>query len=162
MGANLGRATNGMPTPNSIGWLLEQGPYHRGVQRFVRDLNQLYQSEPALWEADYEGEGFSWIDCSDHENSVYSFLRQNKEHTRLLLVILNLTPVPRQRYRVGLPRKGFWREILSSDSEIYVAAMPDNLGGVAAEEYQVNNQPYSAEFTLPPLSLVVFRPEPSS
>ena len=162
MGGEFGQSNEWNANAELDWWLLEQGPYHRGVQRFVRDLNQLYQSEPALWEADYEGEGFSWIDCSDHENSVYSFLRQNKEHTRLLLVILNLTPVPRQRYRVGLPRKGFWREILSSDSEIYGGSNAGNLGGVAAEEYQVNNQPYSAEFTLPPLSLVVFRPEPSS
>jgi 1,4-alpha-glucan branching enzyme len=99
------------------------------------------------------------MDCSDQENSVLSFVRQNKELTSRLLVILNLTPVPRRHYRVGLPQGGFWREVLNSDSEIYGGSNMGNLGGVTAEEYQVHQQPYSAAFSLPPLSVVVFKPE---
>jgi len=140
-------------------WLLEQGPYHRGVQRLVRDLNNLYRNEPALWEADYDGHGFSWIDCGDADNSVLSFVRQNGDSQRRLVVILNLTPVLRHNYRVGLPHGGFWREVLNTDSGFYGGSNQGNFGGVHAGEYQTHRQPFSAIFTLPPLSVLAFRPE---
>ncbi|MHB8519680.1 MAG: 1,4-alpha-glucan branching protein GlgB [Limisphaerales bacterium] len=139
--------------------LLGQGPYHRGLQRFVRDLNQLYREEPALFEADYDLEGFFWIDCSDHEGSVLSFVRQTRDQTRQVAVVLNLTPVPRMAYRVGLPRAGSWREVLNSDAEVYGGSNLGNLGGVTTEDYHVQNQPCSAPCTLPPLGIVVFRRE---
>lgn len=145
---------------SSVDWrLLEEGPYHRGVQRLVRDLNRLYQDEPALWEADYDIGGFFWIDCGDADNSVLSFVRQNKDGSRRLAVILNLTPVLRQNYRVGLPQDGFWREAMNSDSGFYGGSNQGNFGGVHAESCQVHHQPFSAMFTLPPLSVVAFRPE---
>ena len=93
--ANSASAPNGMPT-RELDWrLLKAGPYHRGLQQFVEDLNQLYLAEPALWKSDYDTDGFHWIDCSDHLNSVLSFLRQDAEHFNELVVMLNLTPVPR-------------------------------------------------------------------
>jgi 1,4-alpha-glucan branching enzyme len=145
---------------SSVDWgLLEEGPYHRGVQRLVRDLNRLYQDEPALWEADYDIGGFFWIDCGDADNSVLSFVRQNKDGSRRLAVILNLTPVLRQNYRVGLPQGGFWREAMNSDSGFYGGSNQGNFGGVHAESCQIHHQPFSAMFTLPPLSVVAFRPE---
>jgi 1,4-alpha-glucan branching enzyme len=137
-------------------WVLEAGPYHRGAQRFVEDLNKFYLAEPALWEGDYEFDGFFWVDCSDHESSVLSFVRQNKERTSRVLVILNLTPVARYQYRVGLPQGGHWREALNSDSAIYGGSNVGNLGGVTAQERQIHNQPFSAEFALPPLGVVAF------
>jgi 1,4-alpha-glucan branching enzyme len=140
-------------------WLLDQGPYHRGVQRLVRDLNQLYLNEPALWEADYAGNGFSWIDCGDADNSVLSFVRQNGDGHRKIAVILNLTPVLRHNYRVGLPQGGFWREALNTDSNFYAGSNQGNFGGVHASDYQTHRQPCSAVFTLPPLSVIAFRPE---
>ncbi len=140
-------------------WLLDQGPYHRGVQRLVRDLNQLYLNEPALWEADYAGNGFSWIDCGDADNSVLSFVRQNGDSRRKVVVILNLTPVLRHNYRVGLPQGGFWREALNTDSSFYAGSNQGNFGGVHAGDYQIHRQPFSAVFTLPPLSVIAFRPE---
>jgi 1,4-alpha-glucan branching enzyme len=144
----------------SLDWhLLGQGPFHRGLQRFVEDLNKLYVAEEALFEADYDSGGFYWIDCADHRNSVLSFARQNHEQTSQLVIILNLTPVLRNHYRVGLPRPGAWRELLNSDAEIYGGGNRGNLGGVIAHDYNVHNQSYSAEFTLPPLSVLVFRPE---
>jgi 1,4-alpha-glucan branching enzyme len=142
-------------------WLLDQGPYHRGLQRFVADLNRLYRDEPALWQADYDLAGFFWIDCSDNENSVLSFVRQDQDQNRQVLVVLNLTPVPRMGYRIGLPRPGLWREILNSDAELYGGSNLGNLGGVATEGYQVHHQPCSAPLTLPPLAVVVFRHEDS-
>jgi 1,4-alpha-glucan branching enzyme len=144
----------------SLDWgLLEQGQYHRGVQRLVRDLNTLYQNEPALWESDYDPNGFSWIDCSDADNSVLSFLRQKSDGSRPLVVVLNLTPVLRHNYRVGLPRDGYWREVFNSDSGFYGGSNQGNFGGVQAGEYQTHRQPFSAPFTLPPLGVLAFRRE---
>ena len=144
----------------SLDWhLLEMGPYHRGAQRFVEDVNKLYKATPALWRGDYEYDGFFWVDCSDHENSVLSFVRQNNDRTSRIVAIMNLTPVPRHNYRDGLPEAGFWREVLNSDAEIYGGSNLGNLGGVNAEAYQVHSQQFSAQFTLPPLSIIAFRPE---
>jgi 1,4-alpha-glucan branching enzyme len=156
MGCEIGQSAEWNANAELDWWLLGAGPYHRGLQRLIEDLNKLYQSERALWEGDYDVEGFFWMDCSDHEGSVLSFVRQNKERTRQLLVILNLTPVLRSSYRVGLPQGGFWREALNSDSEIYGGSNQGNFGGVTAQEYQIHGQPFSAEFTLPPMSVTVF------
>src|SRR3989454_1345842 len=159
MGGEFGQR-NEWNSNAELDWgLLGQGPYHRGLQRFVEDLNQLYRAEPALWESDYDMEGFFWVDCSDHENSVLSFIRQAKAVTTRILIILNLTPVPRYQYRVGLPVPGLWREILNSDAGSYGGSNVGNLGGVTAEDSKAHNQPYSALFTLPPLSIIAFRSE---
>jgi 1,4-alpha-glucan branching enzyme len=137
--------------------VLKAGPYHAGLQRFVTDLNRLYAASPALWQADYDLAGFYWINCNDRENSVLSFIRQPADGSRPLAVILNLTPVPREKYRVGLPRGGRWAEVLNSDSEIYGGGNLGNLGGVTAEAVPLHNQPCSAEFLLPPLSVIAFQ-----
>jgi len=161
MGGEIGQRSE-WNSNGELDWgLLQQGPYHRGLQRFVEDLNQIYRAEPGLWEADYDMEGFFWVDCSDNENSVLSFIRQNKELTSRILVILSLTPVPRHQYRLGLPIAGLWREVLNSDAEIYGGSNVGNLGGVQAEPdpHKIHNQPYSALFTLPPLSVIAFRSE---
>jgi 1,4-alpha-glucan branching enzyme len=128
------------------------------LQRFVEDLNRLYRAEAALWEGDYDVGGFYWIDCADQHNSVLSFARQNPDRTSELVIIMNLTPVPRYGYRVGLPRPGAWREVLNTDAAIYGGGNVGNYGGVTAEDYYVHNQSYSAMFTLPPLGVVVFQP----
>ncbi|MEW6157622.1 MAG: 1,4-alpha-glucan branching protein GlgB [Verrucomicrobiota bacterium] len=159
MGSELGQRNEWNANGEVDWWLLEQGPYHRGLQRFVGDLNKLYRAEAALWETDYDYDGFYWVDCSDHESSVLSYVRQNRDRSSVLLVVMNLTPVPRYRYRVGLPQPGHWQEVLNSDSEIYGGSNVGNLGGVHAEEYKVHNQPYSADFTLPPMSVMAFRPQ---
>jgi 1,4-alpha-glucan branching enzyme len=157
MGCEIGQRAEWNENSELDWWLLREGPYHQGLQRFVEDLNKLYQMEAALWESDYDYEGFSWIDCSDAETSVLSFVRQNRDTTSLVLVVLNLTPIPRMSYRVGFPRAGHWQEVLNSDSEIYGGSNLGNLGGIVAESYQVQNQPFSAAFTLPPMSVTVFR-----
>src|SRR5260221_1518123 len=159
MGGEFGQRSEWNANAELDWWLLDQGPFHRGLQRFVEDLNKCYRAEPAFWEGDYDMEGFFWVDCSDHENSVLSVVRQNRELTNRVLVVLNLTLVPRQQYRVGLPVPGFWRELLNSDSGIYGGSNSGNLGGVRTESYKVHNQPHSALFTLPPLSIVAFRAE---
>ncbi len=125
----------------------------------VAELNLLYLAGPVLWLSDFDPGGFYWIDCSDHDNSVISFARRDAERVSELVVILNLTPVPRLRYRIGLPRPGKWRELFNSDAAIYGGSNVGNLGGVVSEDIDCHNQSYSAEFTLPPLSIVAFQPE---
>jgi 1,4-alpha-glucan branching enzyme len=159
MGSEFGQSAEWNANASLDWWLLDQGPFHRGTQTLVRDLNRVYQNEPALWQADYDHAGFSWIDCGDADNSVLSFLRQTSDGSRQVVVIMNLTPVLRPNYRIGLPRAGFWREAFNSDSGFYGGSNRGNFGGVAAENYQIHRQPFSAAFTLPPLSVILFRPD---
>jgi 1,4-alpha-glucan branching enzyme len=156
MGCEFGQSAEWSENRALDWWLLEQGPYHAGAQRFLADLNQLYRAHPALWEADYDLEGFQWVDCSDNLHSVLSFLRRTKDGRQQMLVILHLTPELRTNYRIGLPHGGFWREVLNSDAAIYGGSNQGNLGGVNAEEMEMHGQPWSAEFTIPPLSATVF------
>jgi 1,4-alpha-glucan branching enzyme len=139
--------------------LLEQGPFHKGVHRFLQDLNRLYVTEPAVSESDYDLEGFSWMDCSDQQRSVLSFIRRTRGGKRQMLVILNLTPVVHHQYRIGLPGSGRWIEVLNSDSEVYGGSNQGNLGGRNAEEFPMHGSAWSAEFSLPPLSILAFLPE---
>jgi 1,4-alpha-glucan branching enzyme len=158
MGCEFGQSSEWNANAGLDWWLLEAGPYHRGVQRFVRDLNRFYLGEPALWEADYDISGFFWIDCSDTDNSVLSFVRQCRDGARRVAVVLNLTPVARPNYRLGLPVGGFWREAINSDSGFYGGSNQGNFGGVTAEQHPSHQQPFSASFTLPPLSVMAFCP----
>jgi len=159
MGGEFGQSAEWNANGQLDWWLLEAGPYHRGVQKFVEDLNKLYLAQPALWQADHDPKGFSWIDCSDHNNSVLSFLRQDAENRSQMAIILNLTPVPRKAYRLGLPHPGRWREVLNSDAAAYGGSNMGNMGGVVAGELKAHGHSWSAEFTLPPMSVVAFQPD---
>ena len=103
----------------SLDWHLCDQPYHRGLQRYVQDLNRLYRQEPALHAVDYEWNGFQWIDFNDTENSVIAFLRKGETAGETLLCVGNYTPVPRHHYRVGVPAAGRYRELLNSDAGLY-------------------------------------------
>jgi len=159
MGDEIGQRAEWNENDQLDWWLLDAGPFHRGLQKFVEDLNQLYAKTPALWQADYDHRGFYWIDCNDRESSVLSFVRQTADGSNQLAAILNLTPVPREKYRVGLPRAGKWREVLNSDAGIYAGGNQGNLGGVTAVNIPCHNQHHSAEFYLPPMSVVAFQPD---
>ncbi|HXG48299.1 MAG TPA: 1,4-alpha-glucan branching protein GlgB, partial [Methylomirabilota bacterium] len=159
MGGEIGQSNEWNANGEIDWWLLDAGPYHRGLQRFMRSLNALYRREPALWEGDYDPAGFFWIDCSDHDSCVLSFVRQNRDFSNVLAVVLNLTPVLRNAYRVGLPRGGYWREVLNSDAAEFGGSNAGNCGGVAAVEQKMHNQPWSAELTLPPLGVLVLKSE---
>jgi len=137
--------------------LLKSGPFHLGLQKFVTDLNRLYARSPALWQADYDHAGFQWIDCTDRDNSVLSFLRQTADGKNKTVVILNLTPVPRPGYRIGVPQAGQWQEVLNSDAEFYAGSNTGNCGGVTAGNIAAHGQTSSAEFFLPPLSVMAFQ-----
>ncbi len=140
----------------SLDWHLLQDVRHAGVQRWVRDLNRLYRWEPALHELDCEPAGFEWIDPDDSDHSVLSFLRKSR-HGRVVAVVCNFTPVPREGYRVGVPRGGWWREVLNSDAAEYGGSGWGNLGGVRAEPQPHHGRPYSVSLNLPPLGVLFFR-----
>lgn len=138
--------------------LLEYAP-HQGILRWVADLNRLYRREPALHERDADPAGFEWVDFSDVEKSVVSYLRRGRSADDVVLVACNFTPVPRYNYRVGVPFGGFWKEVLNSDATEYGGSGVGNLGGVEAEQVPAHGRPWSLPLTLPPLAAVVFTPE---
>jgi 1,4-alpha-glucan branching enzyme len=143
----------------SLDWHLLQYDSHAGMQRWVEDLNRLYRSEPALHQQDFTPAGFEWIDCTDLDNSVVSFLRKGKNPEDVLLIVANFTPVVRLNYRVGVHHGGFWKEILNSDSTTYWGSGQGNLGGMEAAPIPSHGRYYSLNLTLPPLGIVFFKPE---
>lgn len=143
----------------SLDWHLTQSPAHEGLQRWVGDLNRAYRSEPALHELDCDPAGFQWIDCCDSDNSVVTFLRKGRQTTAQLLVACNFTPVPRLNYQVGVPYPGFWREILNSDAANYGGGNWGNMGGVQAVASPAHGCDYSLSLTLPPLAIIVLKPD---
>jgi 1,4-alpha-glucan branching enzyme len=141
----------------SLDWDLLDDPAHRGVQRWVRDLNTSYRAEPALHATDAEPSGFEWIDCNDAEQSTLTFLRLDPGKQVGLLVACNFTPVPRHAHRLGVPWGGTWTEILNSDAPLYGGSGQGNLGGVDATPAAWHGRPRSVVVTLPPLAMVVFK-----
>ena len=134
-------------------WELLRQPEHAGVQRLVADLNRLYRTVPALHGRDFDAEGFAWIDCDDNAQSILSYRRMAGDQT--VVVILNMTPVVRENYRIGLPAPGWYREILNTDAQCYGGSGVGNGGGVAAQALPWMGLPCSARVTLPPLGGVL-------
>ncbi|MFZ2448530.1 MAG: 1,4-alpha-glucan branching protein GlgB [Syntrophobacteraceae bacterium] len=141
----------------SLDWHLLDQPPHQGVQSWVRDLNQAHRTEPALHELDFSNQGFEWVDFRDADASIIAFLRKSASTRDLILVAANLTPVPRQNYRFGVPRGGFWKEVLNSDAKIYGGSGQGNFGGVEAAPVPSHGRPYSLTLTLPPLGVVFLK-----
>ena len=161
MGGEFGQ-TNEWYHEVSLDWhLLEMGPYHRGLQRLVQDLNQHYRTQPALHEVDIEPAGFRWIDCNDWEGSVISFLRRARDPDDFLVFVCNFTPVVRHAYRIGVPRGGYYREFLNTDAVVYGGSDVGNAGGVLAEAIPQHGHAYSLVLTLPSLGAVILAPEGS-
>ena len=142
-----------------LDWSLAELPRNRGLRRWVRDLNTLYRSAPALHQLDCRPEGFAWVDNRDAGQSVVSFLRKAEDPRDCLLFVGNFTPDPHHRYRVGVPVGGYWREVLNGDAEIYGGAGLGNLGGAKATGVPCHNLGHSVELTLPPLAIIALRPE---
>jgi 1,4-alpha-glucan branching enzyme len=141
----------------SLDWHQAGYPPHGGMQNWVRDLNALYRAEPALHQLNCSPSGFEWIDSNDSQQSVTAFLRKGEKPGDDILVVCNFTPVPRSGYRVGVPRGGFWKELLNSDSSAYWGSGQGNMGGVTAEDRPSHGRPYSLGLTLPPLSVGFFK-----
>ena len=147
---------------DELPWSLLEHAEHAGIRDLVRDLNRIYTEEPALWEADFSPEGFQWIEPNDAANNVLAFMRISRDGSRRVVCLLNLAPVPRERYRVGLPHGGDWTELLNTDSTYYGGTGVGNMGTVTAEETPWHGQPFSAVLTLPPLAAVWLRSASSS
>jgi len=143
---------------DSLSWDQAQFMPHRGLQLMQRDMNHLYKDVPALHEVDFDPAGFQWIDCNDAEQSIISFIRRDK-NGGVVIIALNLTPVPRHDYRLGVPESGHYKEIMNTDSEVYGGSNIGNAGGVDAKDKAWMDQPHSVSITLPPLSCVMLRPD---
>ena len=151
----------------SIDWSLTAAPLHGGLQRWVRDLNEIYRSDSRLYTLDADPDGFAWVDHSGHgghgehdthEAGVVSFLRRDRSDRGPLLFVYNFAAVARHRYRVGVPVGGWWAERLNSDAACYGGSGQGNLGGLEADTVPRHGHPQSLELIVPPLSVLVLEP----
>lgn len=145
----------------SLDWHQIEIQAHSGMQALIRDLNRVYRETPALHVNDTRPEGFEWIESTDAEASVYAWVRKGGPGDPLVVAVVNMTPVDRQ-YRIGLPAKGPWEEMINTDAAVYGGGNRGNLGGVTAEEVQCHGRPWSATISLPPLSAVYLKEVPSA
>jgi 1,4-alpha-glucan branching enzyme len=143
----------------SLEWHLLQYQRHAQIQRWVKDLNQFYRSQPALHQLDCDQAGFEWIDGSDADHSVISFIRRGKSTGGIVLAVCNFTPMTHFNYRVGVPHQSFWRESLNSDAQEYGGSGQGNLGGVEAEPVPYHGRQHSLKLTLPPLAVLFLTSE---
>ncbi|MBX3325863.1 MAG: 1,4-alpha-glucan branching protein GlgB [Nitrospira sp.] len=141
----------------SLDWHLCEYEPHRGLQRLTRDLNHLYRQEPALHEIDFDWDGFQWIDFSDSNNSVIAYLRKARKTGEAIVCVCNFTPVPRYRYRIGVPEVGWYQELLNTDGIVYGGSNLGNGGGLHADQAPSHGFPYSLTMTLPPLSVLFLK-----
>jgi 1,4-alpha-glucan branching enzyme len=139
----------------SIEWSLLDFPLHRGVQSLIVDLNSIYRKFQALYGADNDPNGFQWVIADDSANSVYGYLRKGRDGS-LLLVVSNMTPVPRQGYRLWVPKSGPWRELINTDASSYGGS---NLGNGGRVEAQPSFEGGELFLTLPPLAAIILAPE---
>jgi 1,4-alpha-glucan branching enzyme len=142
---------------SSLEWHLLEYDAHRRLQQWVSDLNRAYRRERALHELDCDPAGFEWIDGSDSQQSMLSFMRKSKNGDEIVVAIFNFTPVPRHNYRVGVPHGGYWREILNSDSQVYGGADFGNRGGADADKVAAHGRDYSLNLIVPPLGALFFK-----
>ena len=149
-----------LATPNEwnlndiLDWsLLEQGPFHKGCQQLVQDLNHLYRSTPALYELEHDRNGFEWLVVDDHDQSIIAFSRtDSKGHP--VVVVSNMTPTVRHNYYIGVPVAGSWQELMNTDNKCYGGSHVMN-GTVKTEEIPMHNKEQSLKLTLPPLATVI-------
>ena len=142
----------------SLDWHLLEQPTHAGVQRLVRDLNQIYRASPALYQQDFVPEGFEWIDHADSQHSVLSFVRRGKDRATFMVVVCNFTPTVWHDYRLGVPQAGHYRQVLNTDAAHYggsdVAVSPTTT--LTATSQAWHGKRHSIVLTVPPLATVFF------
>jgi 1,4-alpha-glucan branching enzyme len=143
---------------HSLDWHLLDEPLHQGLKLFVRDLNRVYASEPALHEVDFDPSGFQWVDCNDNDNSVVSFIRRARTGSNFVVAIVNFTPVPREGYRIGVPAAGPYHELVNSDSAAYGGSNLGNRGVVHSEPIAAHGHADSVRLDLPPLACLILKP----
>jgi 1,4-alpha-glucan branching enzyme len=140
-----------------LDWDLLQWEPHQKLQQFVRDLNRLYRSHPALYEVDFHYSGFEWIDFHDTDRSVVSFLRRAKNPAEFIVFVCNFTPIVQHNYRIGVPAPGYYVEVLNSDAVAYGGRNFGNGGGVPAEAIPWEGRPFSVNLTVPPLAVLAMK-----
>jgi len=141
----------------SLDWHLLNFDVHKGAQNLVKDLNKLYKKEPALHQKQFSPEGFEWIDHGDHENSIMSYLRKGINEKDNIIVVLNLTPVPREHYRIGLPKAGALTAIFNSDAIKYNGSGKFKNKKITSDQKVWNARENSIELNLPPLGMMVYK-----
>jgi len=141
---------------SQVYWAGLNDPQHVGVQAVVRDLNKIYRSHSPLHAGDHDPEGFAWVIGDDTQNSVFAFLRRHAG--RNVLVLCNMTPVPRDAYRIGVPTGGMWREILNTDAREYGGSGLGNGGQLMAQAQPSHGYEHSLEMLLPPLATLILVP----
>ncbi len=143
----------------SLDWHLLESRNHQGVQALIRDLNAVYRDTPALYELDFDGAGFEWIDWGDRDSSVFAWIRRGAAGD-FAVCVSNFTPVVREGYRIGVPAPGHYLESLNTDLETYGGSGLANSGRLAAEEHESHGRAHSLQLTLPPLATIILRPAP--
>ena len=143
----------------SLDWHLLGYPMHEKMHRYVKELNNFYLKEPALYEVDFHYEGFEWIDCNDTEHSVVSFIRKGRDWRDMLIFVCNFTPAAHENYRIGAPFYTYYEEVFNSDREEYGGSNVVNAGRIHSEEIPFHYRPYSLILRIPPLATIVLRPE---
>jgi 1,4-alpha-glucan branching enzyme len=156
MGSEFGQSAE-WNFEGSLDWHLLQFGFHEGIKKTITDLNALYKKHPALHEKQFSPEGFEWINYSDHQNAVMSYIRKGNNPKDDLVVVCNFTQVVRQNYRIGLPKKGKLAEIFNSDAVVYGGSGVENPDKLAIEASPYDGREYSIELLLPPLSVSVFK-----
>jgi len=141
----------------SLNWHLLQHAPHKGMQETVKALNFLYRQEPALYHFNFTYEGFEWIDADNSDESVFVYMRKGAKPKDTLVVALNLTPISRKNYKIGVPFKSKWKEIFNTDSEKFYGTGILNKDDIIAEQENYNNQNFSIQITLPPLAVVILK-----
>lgn len=155
MGAEFGQ-TSEWNFEQSLDWHLLQYDFHSGIKRLITDLNQLYKSQPALYEKQFRGDGFEWINYSDHQNAILSYIRKGNNPEENLIVVCNFTEIARNNYRIGILKKGKLQEIFNSDAAIYGGSGVENSKSLKIEAIVYDGRDFSAELILPPLSVTVY------
>jgi len=141
---------------SSLDWHLLDDVAHRGIQRWVRDLNTWYRGTPALHAGDCDPAGFEWVDCNDSDQSTLVYLRHSPKDGDGVVIACNFTPIPRTNFRIGVDRPGAWREVINSDAALYGGSGKGNLGGAATSPVSAHGRRHALNVTLPPLAIIAF------
>jgi 1,4-alpha-glucan branching enzyme len=155
MAAEIGQWTE-WNSNSKLDWNILDYPSHCGIQLLVRDLNKLYCATQAFWEDDFTPAGFQWIDGGDYQQSVISFIRWDKARKNPVVIIINLTPVVRDNYNMGVPFEGEWTEIFNSDAQRYGGTNLLNKGHIHASHGTYHGQPYHINIRIPWLGAAMF------
>jgi 1,4-alpha-glucan branching enzyme len=158
MGAELGQEGEWNHERELDWWVLDHWEQHRQLQAMVAGLNRVYRDQPALWEEDFQPEGFDWVDADDSDQSVLSFLRRRQGGGvgGSVLCVANLTPMPRYGYRIGFPTPGRWVELLNTDASEWGGSGVGNFGAIQTEDVSWHGRPWSSLVSLPPLGVLWF------